>query len=177
MSDIIWGKCAPKTPILGAWIRIFKPNSPNQKHAYYRNYCINFNQILHNDKDHKMLCGWSKLNPRKTNPRWRTAAILKNQKSRYLSILTKFCMVKQLDLCTELTNKISRFLKSKMVDGRHLEYRKPRYLGNGMADFNEIWHAVAPNPLHPVSQKISRFLKSKMADGRHLEYRKAAISW
>ena len=26
MSDIIWGKCAPKTPQKGAWIGIFQPN-------------------------------------------------------------------------------------------------------------------------------------------------------
>ena len=26
ISDIIWGKCAPKTPQKGAWIGIFKPN-------------------------------------------------------------------------------------------------------------------------------------------------------
>jgi len=31
MSDIIWGKCAPKTPQKGAWIGVFKQSSQNTK--------------------------------------------------------------------------------------------------------------------------------------------------
>jgi len=33
MSDIIWGKCAPKTHPKGTWISIFKPNCQNLKIA------------------------------------------------------------------------------------------------------------------------------------------------
>jgi len=49
-----------------------------QKHQYYRNYCIDYNQILHNDKAHPVHSG---PNRRTTNPKWRTAALLKNDKS------------------------------------------------------------------------------------------------
>jgi len=54
------------------------------KLAYYRNYCIDFNQILHSDKDHQMpFVGGP--NTRITNPRWRTAAILEKSKNRHIS--------------------------------------------------------------------------------------------
>ena len=46
---------SPKTPILGAWIGVFKPNSRNRKTCiFYQSYCIDSNQILHSDKDHQM---------------------------------------------------------------------------------------------------------------------------
>ena len=44
----------PRTPNLGAWLGIFKPNLQNRKRAYYRTCCIDFNQILHSDKDHQI---------------------------------------------------------------------------------------------------------------------------
>jgi len=64
-----------QTPILGAWIGVFKPNSRNLKHAYYQHYCVDSNQILHSDKDHQtpFMGG---LSTRTTNLRWQTAAIL-----------------------------------------------------------------------------------------------------
>jgi len=51
----------------------------------YRNYCIDFNQIWHNDRDHQVvIVGGPSRRP--TNPRWWTAAILKKNpvKSPYL---------------------------------------------------------------------------------------------
>ena len=60
------------------------------KVSCYRNYCIDFNQILHNDRDHQEVVVDSP-NRRPTNPRWRTAAILKKNKSLYLcNSLTDF---------------------------------------------------------------------------------------
>ena len=54
------------------------------KVSCYRNYCIDFNQILHNDIDNQVVVVGGP-NKRPTNPRWRTAAILKkNVKSVYL---------------------------------------------------------------------------------------------
>jgi len=54
------------------------------KVSCYRNYCIDFNQILHNDRDHQEVVAGCP-NRRPTNPRWRTAAILKKTvKSPYL---------------------------------------------------------------------------------------------
>jgi len=53
------------------------------KVSCYRNYCIDFNQILHNDRDRQMVVV-DGPNRRPTNPRWRTAAFLKTVKSLYL---------------------------------------------------------------------------------------------
>ena len=49
------GSNPPKSTIFGACIDIFKPNSQNIKIHAYRNYCIDSNQISHNDDDHRML--------------------------------------------------------------------------------------------------------------------------
>jgi len=46
------------------------------KDSSYRNYCIDFNQILHNDRNHQEVVVGGP-NRRPTNPRWRTADILK----------------------------------------------------------------------------------------------------
>ena len=56
------------------------PQSKNMQRPYYRNYCIDSNQISHGDKDHQMtLLG----GPNKciTNPRWRMAATFRNLKT------------------------------------------------------------------------------------------------
>ena len=71
----------PSKPNFVAWIGVFKPNSRNKKRAYYQNYCIDSNQILHSDKDHQMPFVGGPPTPI-TNPRWRTAAIF--EKSPYL---------------------------------------------------------------------------------------------
>jgi len=68
----------------------------------YQNYCIDFNQILHRDKDHQMpLVG--RPHTRITNPRWQTAAILEKSKNHHISaavwaVSTKFGMIIQFDL-------------------------------------------------------------------------------
>ena len=59
-----------------AWIGIFKPN------AYYRNYCTDSNQILNGDKDHQIRFVGGQ---NRSNTRWRTVAILKNQKTAGLT--------------------------------------------------------------------------------------------
>jgi len=48
------------------------------KVSCYQNYSIDFNQILHNDRDHQVVVVGGH-NRRPTNPRWRTAAILKKK--------------------------------------------------------------------------------------------------
>ena len=61
----------PQTPILGAWIRVFKPNAQNI-------------DIFILSKDHQVVFVGGP-NTRPTNLRWQTAAILKkNVKSPYL---------------------------------------------------------------------------------------------
>jgi len=47
--------------------------------AVYKNYCIDHNQILQSDRDPQILTVGGSNMPQ-TNPRWQTAAILKNQK-------------------------------------------------------------------------------------------------
>jgi len=46
---------------------------------------IDFNQILHNDRDHQEVVVGGP-NRRPTNPRWRTAAILDFQKFEILTV-------------------------------------------------------------------------------------------
>ena len=77
-------------PILG----VKSPENPNfwgvnrsfqaKRAKYYRNYCIDFNQILHNDRNHQVVVVGGP-NRRTTNPRWRTGAILKKPLNRYIS--------------------------------------------------------------------------------------------
>ena len=54
------------------------------KVSCYRNYCIDFNQILQNDRDHQVVVV---VGPNRcpTNPRWRTAAISKKPLNRHIS--------------------------------------------------------------------------------------------
>jgi len=72
---------------LGARISVFKPNSQLLKLAYYRNYRVDYNQIIHNDKDYPVLF-MRVLSPNTptTNRRWRTAAILKTIKWLHLRV-------------------------------------------------------------------------------------------
>ena len=68
----------------GAWMSVFKPNTRNQKRAYYQNNCIDSNQIFHSDKDHEMPFV-SIPDTRITKPRWRTAAVLEKSKNSHIS--------------------------------------------------------------------------------------------
>jgi len=53
------------------------------KSAYYRNYCADYNKILHSHKHQQILFVGGPYT-RKTNPRWRTAAILRIGNGLYL---------------------------------------------------------------------------------------------
>jgi len=53
------------------------------KVSYYRNYSIDSSHILQNDRNHQLVVVGGP-NKRQTNPRWRTAAILKTVKSPFL---------------------------------------------------------------------------------------------
>jgi len=65
--------------------------------SYYRIYCIDFNQILQNDRDQQVVIVGGP-NTRPANSRWRTAAILKTVKSPYLgNRLTDFDEIWQND--------------------------------------------------------------------------------
>jgi len=62
MAPYLGGQ-TPKNPILGAWIGVSSQTREVEKRAYYYNYFIDSNQILHSDKDHCLPNahrGWSK---------------------------------------------------------------------------------------------------------------------
>ena len=73
--SLFWGEI-PQTRIFQAWIGVFNPNGHNIESFMLSNYSIDFNQILHNDRDHQIViaCG---PNMRPTNLRWQIAAFLK----------------------------------------------------------------------------------------------------
>jgi len=77
-----YGCKIPENPYFGAWICIFKLNVQNIKICILSKLLrrlqpnIAQSQILHSHKDHQILFVGGP-NTRKTNPRWRTAVILK----------------------------------------------------------------------------------------------------
>jgi len=64
--------------------RHFQTKHAKSKNAYFRNYCINSNKILHNNKDHQMLFVGGP-NAHIINLRWWTAAVLKKMINRYIA--------------------------------------------------------------------------------------------
>jgi len=98
-----------KTLILGAWISISSQMLQIVKHTHYQNYCIDHNQILDSDRDHLVLSE-ACTNVPQTNPRWRTATILKKRKiaiclkriDQFWQNLARWCVS---DLRTQLGKK------------------------------------------------------------------------
>ena len=70
---------APERQFLGREEGFSSQTCQILKCSYYKNYCIDHNQILQSDRDHQLLTAGGP-NMSQTNPRWRTAAILKNWK-------------------------------------------------------------------------------------------------
>ena len=114
-------------------------------------------------------------NRRITNPRWRTAEILKNQKWPYLrNALTDMHKIWHNNAFWPSEGygqlKFPTFRKSKMADGRHLEKSKTAISPQRLDLFAQHlarWRILALRRISAV--KISNFWKSKMADGRHLD--------
>ena len=158
------------------------------------------NQILHSDKDHQMpFVGGP--DTRITNPRWRTAAILKNLKiaipqpqlDRFWPNMARWC---NSTLLTALTVKNLKFSKSKMAAAAILKNRK---ISIYRPRFNRFWQKLAwwsipnirnfKNPrwrrppfLQNLAQWPFRSLKCKIlkiqACGcKHLGKSKIEISW
>jgi len=72
------------------------------KPAYYQNYCIDSNPILHNTKDNQVLIMHGTNTP-PTNPKWQTAAILEKKLNRHIFavvwlLLMKFGMVTHIGM-------------------------------------------------------------------------------
>jgi len=94
------------------------------KHSHYRNCCVNHNQISYSDKDHEVITVGGPNMPQ-TNPRWKTAAILKIDKSQYLEGFTDLDEIWRDD-ATRLYEshqpiKLQHLKKSRMADSRHLQ--------------------------------------------------------
>jgi len=82
----ILGVKSPENPNFGGVNRRFQSQTGKMlKVSCYRNYCIDFNQIVRNERDHQEVVV-DGPNRRPTNPRWRTAAIFQKKpvKSPYL---------------------------------------------------------------------------------------------
>ena len=125
----ILGVKSPKTPILGALISIFKLNLQNIKICILSKLlCTDYHQILHSHKDHQVLFVGGP-NTRKTYPRWRTAAILKNWKiaisqPRFERFRQNLACRRSCTLLSVPTVKILKFPKSKMAAAAILKNRK-----------------------------------------------------
>jgi len=144
------------------------------KFAYYRHYCTDYNQILHSHKVYQILFVGGP-NTRKTNPRWRTAAILKNRKSpislkwfdRSLRNLARW---RTLGLRTGSEVEISHFWKSKMAVGRHLEKSKNRHISAAVwAISTKFGKQTTFDPLERPNRKKFEIIKIQDGGGRHLE--------
>jgi len=98
------------------------------KCSYYKNYCIDHNQILQSDSDPQVLTVGGPNMPQMT-PMWRMAAILKNRKilislqliDRFWQNLSSRCVS---TLWILKTNKISRFQKLNMAEAAILKIQK-----------------------------------------------------
>ena len=144
----ILGVKSPENPNIGAWIDVFKPNGQNIEsfmlskllHRFQPNFAPFFHQVV--------VVGGP--NRRPTNPRWRTAAILKKSvKSLYLcNRLTDFDKIWYSDAYWPLT--VDRPLKFRIFENPKWRQspsweitKRSRYLRNGLTDLYEIWYADA----------------------------------
>ena len=104
-------------------------------------------KFLHNDRDHQVVVVGGP-NRRPTNPRWRTAAILKTVKSPYLcNRLTDFVEIWHGDAHWPPTAvRPLKFWISENSRWRQppsWKSQKTRYLRSGLTDLYEIWFADA----------------------------------
>ena len=71
-----FGVKSPENPNFGGVNRCFSSQTRKiLKVSCYRNFCIDFNQIRHNDRDHQFLLIAGGPNRRPTNPRWRCSPL------------------------------------------------------------------------------------------------------
>ena len=152
------------------------------KVSCYRNYCIDFNQIWHNNKDHHVvIVGGPSRRP--TNPRWRAAAILKKRvKSPYVcDRSTDFDEIWLDDACWTLA--ADQPLKFR-------NFENPRWRRSPSWKITKI--AISPQRFDRSLRNLVRwrkmgfltaptvekfeFHKSKMVDGHHSENRRITIS-
>ena len=124
----------PKTPFLRAWIGVFKPNGRNI--SCYKNYCIDFNQILHP-------IGAQQIQDGRWPPFWQKPVKLPYHCNR----LTDFDEIWHNDAHWPLTaDRPLKFWISENSRWRQppcWKSQKSRYIHNGLTDLYEIWYADA----------------------------------
>jgi len=154
-KDVAFGICWYCSPFNGSnspkpqfWgmNRHFQAKRVKFKLSYFLNYCVDCNLMLHSDKDHQVgLPFVGGLNVSQTNPRWRTATILKNccNSTTDWRILTKFGTVMHLDPLDPSANKIWECWKSKTAAA--LTYWKSKIIifPSRIDRFYDIWHTDA----------------------------------
>ena len=137
----ILGVKSPKKPILGAWIVIFKLNLQNIKigilSIFLHRLPPNFAQ---SQRPQVLFVGGP--NTRNTNPRWRTAAILKNRQiaisePRFKRLRQNLACRHSSTLLSVPTVKNLKLSKFKMAPSWIIENRP--YLRKVWTDLREIW--------------------------------------
>jgi len=170
-----FGGKMPQKPII--WGREYAFSSLTckiLKFAYYWNYCTDYHQISHSHKDHQELFVGGP-NTRKTYPRWRTAAILKNRiiaisQPRFERFRRNLAGRRRSNLLSVQTVKNSKFPKSKMAAAAILKNLKSAI---SLERFDRSsrnlvrWRSLSLRTGPEV--EISNFWQSKMADGCHLK--------
>jgi len=137
---------------------------------------------LHGDKDHQTPFVGGPIT-HTTNPRWRTAAILKKDNSSYIhNDLTDRRKIWQGDANWPSPPyrplKIRTFKNRRWRTAAILNIEKPRYFGNGMTDRRESWHDIFAkfgtlrDPDLLTTTALSKWNQKLIRDvnGRHLEY-------
>jgi len=154
------------------------------KCSYYKNYCIDHNQILQSDRDPDVLTMGSANIPQ-TNLIWRTAAIVKNREILISSQPIDWFWQNLARRCVStlwilMTNKISRFQKSKMAAAAISKNRKKSQYAISLQRNDLFWRNLVQlgvSASHtPSANKISQIWWSKMAATAILKYRKILTS-
>ena len=119
------------------------------KVSCYLNYCIDFNQIWRNDRDHQVvIVGGPSRRPIKfkmaDGRHFEKKPLNHHISATVRSILMEFSRWCKLVPGTGITVKILNFSKIHNGGGCHLEKsQKSRYLRNYFTDLYEIWYANA----------------------------------
>jgi len=149
--------------------------------SYYKNYCINHNKILQSDRDPQILTVVVQICPKQIQdggrpPSWKIETILISSVliDWFWQNLTYWC---DSTVWTQISNKISRFQKSKMAATAILKIRK---IAISLQRNDRFWQNLTQwcswARYIPSANKISRFRKSKIAVAAILKNRKILIS-
>ena len=158
---------------------VFRPNVQNIQTFVLSKRLMRLQQILHSDKEHKILVV-PKICP--TDPKWRTAAILKKWINCYISPTVWFFFMKFCTLTHIGPPNPKKYSKNQFLTNPR--WRTAAILKNVKCDisaavrhismkFGRMMHLSPPYRWENKNWKIE---KSKMADGGHLENQKIAIS-